>query len=162
MRWSDSAFGFPRYLAKEVQSSNECLRRQEMCSISDIERELELVRHQIEIEKAVYQATAEYLQGKKTKLQEECSAWAQKSDEDIQAKEKEIQVWFINPRFPPTLCKQLGGSLFRQFSGGRDTTPVWKPGPEKHQSSWYIAFLYWWSTIRHLTDMRRQCMTPVT
>ncbi|GMH36705.1 hypothetical protein BSKO_04578 [Bryopsis sp. KO-2023] len=85
-----------RFRVKDVTAKNECLHRLEGCDVADLERDLDLTRHQIQIEKSVHEASAEYLKNLQANLQQESINWTQKSDKDIQEKEKEIQVLRAN------------------------------------------------------------------
>ncbi|GIL95843.1 hypothetical protein Vretimale_1777 [Volvox reticuliferus] len=81
-----------RYLSKELTAANEHERRLQRTQLQDLLKELGLVQQQIDIEKAVHATQAEFLRQIAAKMQEDSVSWASRHDEDLAAREKELEM----------------------------------------------------------------------
>ncbi|GLC39465.1 Dynein regulatory complex protein 9 [Pleodorina starrii] len=81
-----------RYLGKELTAANEHERRLQRTQLEDLLKELGLVQQQIDIEKAVHATQAEFLRQIAGKMQEDSVTWASRHDEDLAAREKELEL----------------------------------------------------------------------
>lgn len=81
-----------RFMAKELTASNESGKRLEHTTLDDMRKELGLLRQQIEIEKSVHAATADFIRKLSTKLQEEAVNWTRQHEEDLSSKERELEL----------------------------------------------------------------------
>ena len=67
-------------------------RRLEQTTLDDMRKELALVRQQIEIERSVYAATADFMKKLAGRLQEESIRWSQRHDDDLNNRERDLEV----------------------------------------------------------------------
>ncbi|KAG2487554.1 hypothetical protein HYH03_013833 [Edaphochlamys debaryana] len=81
-----------RYLQKGLGAGNEHERRLQRTQLEDLLKELGLVQQQIDIEKAVHATQAEFLRQVAQQMQEDSVNWQSKHDEDLAAREKELEL----------------------------------------------------------------------
>lgn len=81
-----------RYEAKEGLAINDHNRRVQSTGLSDMRKELSLVKQQIDIEKAVYATTAEFMKKLSGRLQSESVVWSQRRDDDLLNRERDLEV----------------------------------------------------------------------
>ncbi len=71
-------------------------------ALEELEKQIDRLQKQINIEKQVHQSSADFLRRKANQLQEEMLHWMQKHENDTQSKDAEIEsLKNIHQRYPP-------------------------------------------------------------
>uniref|UniRef100_A0A6S8JR28 Dynein regulatory complex protein 9 n=1 Tax=Dunaliella tertiolecta TaxID=3047 RepID=A0A6S8JR28_DUNTE len=81
-----------RFLKKDCYAGNETLQRLENTQLADMRKELTLIQQQLEIETGVHETSKEFLKRLSTRLQEESINWNQRHDDDLQAKDRDLEL----------------------------------------------------------------------
>lgn len=82
-----------RYEAKEGLAINDHNRRVQANGLSELRKELSLVRQQVDIEGAVHATTAEFMKKLSGRLQSESVVWSQRREDDLLNRERDLEVW---------------------------------------------------------------------
>ncbi|MEW5302600.1 MAG: hypothetical protein WDW36_005369 [Sanguina aurantia] len=80
-----------RYEAKEGLAINDHNRRVQANGLSELRKELSLVRQQVDIEGAVHATTAEFMKKLSGRLQSESVVWSQRREDDLLNRERDLE-----------------------------------------------------------------------
>jgi hypothetical protein len=80
------------YHEKDLSAANQCARRLQRAELAAMTDKLGLLRQQIEIERSLSTAAVEYLGRVALARQDDAVGWGSKREEDLQAKERQIEV----------------------------------------------------------------------
>ncbi|KAF6265062.1 hypothetical protein COO60DRAFT_1697938 [Scenedesmus sp. NREL 46B-D3] len=81
-----------RFHKKGLAATNQATRRQQHCTLDDMEVQLGLLQQQMEIERSVHSAVSEFLGSKAGQLQEDAGGWHGRREEDGRTKERALEV----------------------------------------------------------------------
>lgn len=96
-----------RYLEKDLAASSQAARRLQSAELEAASNRLALLRQQIEIERSIGAAATEHLGRAAAARQDDAVGWGSRREEDVHAKERQIEVGRVEAKWH----RWGGGSL---------------------------------------------------